>query len=100
MDDQYEVLSPWAEVDPLPPQGINARPADLNGKRIGLYSNGKKAAEPMLAVVEEQLKGRLEGAAFSIFRRHGNIDVARTDQKSDFERWVKEQDVIVMAVAD
>jgi hypothetical protein len=31
---QYDVLSPWAEVDPLPLRGISPRLDSLSGKKI------------------------------------------------------------------
>jgi len=43
----YDVLSPWAETDPQPLQGISARLSDLRGKRIGLFANYKPAAVPI-----------------------------------------------------
>jgi hypothetical protein len=35
---QYEALSPWAEVDPIPPRGISPRVDTLAGKKIGFMS--------------------------------------------------------------
>ncbi len=97
----YEVLNPWAEVDPLALDGIAPRLTDLSGKKVGLYHNGKVAGGPILAVVEDRLKERFAGLTISRLRRTGgNIDVARTEQKPEFEQWVKEQDAIIMAVAD
>ena len=44
-DGQYEVLNPWAEVDPVSLRGLGApRPTDLSGKTIGLFHNWKRAA--------------------------------------------------------
>ena len=31
----FEVLSPWAEVDPVPLKGISPRLKSLEGKKIG-----------------------------------------------------------------
>ena len=38
MNGQYEVLNPWAEVDPIPLKGIAPRVADLTGKTMGLFA--------------------------------------------------------------
>ena len=59
MNGQYEVLSPWAEVDPVQLRGISPRVTDLGGKTIGLFINHKGAAPPIQAVVEAKLKERL-----------------------------------------
>jgi hypothetical protein len=45
---QYAVLSPWAEVDAVPLQGIAPRIDDLPRKKIGLFYNFKPAARPVL----------------------------------------------------
>lgn len=34
----YEVLSPWADVDPIPLKGNSPWVTDLKSKTIGLYS--------------------------------------------------------------
>ena len=52
----YEVMSPWAEADPIPLKGITPRVKGLSGKKIGLFRNSKRVARPTLAVVEARLK--------------------------------------------
>ena len=39
-ESQYEVLSPWADVDPIPVRGISPRLDSVEGKKIGLFSYG------------------------------------------------------------
>jgi ABC-type lipopolysaccharide export system ATPase subunit len=65
MEGQYEVLSPWAEVDPIPLKGLTPRLPELNGKNIGLLINGKRASRPILSVVERKFKERYPTATFS-----------------------------------
>ena len=36
MGDDYSVLSPWADADPIPLKGLGARINGLTGKKIGL----------------------------------------------------------------
>jgi hypothetical protein len=114
MANQFEVLSPWADADPVPLKGISERVLDLAGKKIGLFHHTKIAGPPMLAVVEKKLKARFPSAEFSYFRfsRTGDIedrfdrigspeDAAREAKELDaFERWVKEVDAVVGAVGD
>jgi len=52
----YEVLSPWAEADPIPLKGLSPRLDDLAGKKIGLLCNNKRAAPLILNVTERILK--------------------------------------------
>jgi hypothetical protein len=97
----YEVLSPWAEADPVPWRGINPRPADLAGKKIGLLRNSKRAAEPSLQVVADRLKKRYPTIEFSWFAnlRPNEMSVAQ-DIKDDFEKWLKEVDAVIASYGD
>ena len=67
MNNQYEVLSPWAEIDPIPLRGISPRLIDLTGKKIGLFCNYKRAARPILTVVEQKLKEKFPTSETSWF---------------------------------
>jgi hypothetical protein len=97
----YEVLSPWAEADPVPWRGINPRPANLAGKKIGLLRNSKRAAEPSLQVVADRLKKRYPTVEFSWFAnlRPNEMSVAQ-DIKDDFEKWLKEADAVIASYGD
>ena len=57
-DIQYEVLSPWAMIDPIPLRGSAQRLDSLDGRTIGLFKNFKRAAGPVLEVVERELQSR------------------------------------------
>ena len=100
MSSHFEVLSPWAEVDPVPVRTISPRLADLTGKKIGLYANSKIVALPMLAVIEEQLKERFSGLQFTRFERIPNLSVAETDGWVKFQEWLKGVDAVILAHAD
>ncbi len=98
---QYEVLSPWAEVDPIPLRGISPRVTDLAGKRIGLFRNFKRAARPILTVVESKLKERFPTAEFSWFdSTAANVLETETENRARFEEWAKSVDTVVAAVGD
>jgi hypothetical protein len=97
----YEVLSPWAEADPVPARGITPRLKDLNGRTIGLFANGKRAAVPMLAAVERELKARFPSVQTrwykcSVF----NVPEILTGGKEAFEAWVDGVDGVVLTVGD
>ena len=100
MSDVCEVLSPWAEVDQITPEGLSPRLVDLSGKRIGLFANDKIAAAPILAVVEQELKKRHGDQIFSRFGRRINAEVAETEDRARFEKWIKEVDAVILAVGD
>jgi hypothetical protein len=100
MGESYEVLSPWADVDPVPLEGISPRLPDLMGRRIGLFHNGKVAAAPILDAVEAELRSRIDGVSFARFGRTANLEVAETPDRQRYEEWVREVDAVVLAVGD
>ena len=98
---QYEVLSPWAEADPVPLKGISPRVADLAGKKIGLLCNNKRAAPPILTVVERELKKRFPSSEISWYRGQTfSVSEFERDNIAKFEEWIKGVDAVVAAVAD
>lgn len=100
INSQYEVLSPWAEADPVPMKGISPRLTEMAGKKIGLYHNSKIAARPMLNRVEEKLKERFSGLEFSRFVRIPNVSIAETGDWDKFQEWVKGLDAVIFSHGD
>lgn len=112
MNELYEVMNPWADVDPMPLRGIAPRAADLKDKKVGLFAlTYKGGSRPTLAVVEEQLKEKFPTLKFSWFEHPFNLVIADMDRtiesysitpefKAKFEKWVKEVDAVVTAVGD
>jgi hypothetical protein len=101
---QYEVLSPWAEVDQVPVRGISPRLKGLNGKTIGLFDNGKPKSRPMLNMVEKKLKERFPGVRIDYYEpvhkyRYHVIQTA-SDNKPTFEIWVNGIDGVVASVGN
>ena len=101
---QYEVLSPWAEADPIPLRSLKApRITDLEGWKIGMYYNVKRAALPMMTVVERKLKERFPTSEFSWYmdEMYGMVDEATEPQKrAKFEKWIEGVDAVILAVGD
>jgi hypothetical protein len=102
MSGQYEVLSPWAEIDPVPRRGISPRLSGLNGKNIGLFTNGKRASHPIQAVIERKLKERYPALNFSYFEpaTGPEADDVEKREKSSLQDWAKGVDAVVLAVGD
>jgi len=98
---EYEVLSPWADADPVPLRGITPRPADLAGKKVGLFSNRKRAALLTLGAVERELLERFPTAQTSWYECSTiNTPEMLTEGKAKFEAWVASVDAVVLSVAD
>ena len=100
MSGTYEVLSPWAEVDPVPPKGISPRLPELSGRRIGLFHNNKVAARPILDAVEAELRSRFGDLDVARVGRTAHVSVAETPDRTAYEEWVKKVDAVVLAVGD
>ena len=100
-DIQYEVLSPWAVVDPIPLRGSAPRLDSLGGKTIGLFKNFKRAAAPILEVVERELQAKYPTAKFVWFNSDAaNVLETETENKEKFEEWAKGIDAAVTSVGD
>lgn len=98
---QYEVLSPWAMIDPIPLRSPAPRLERLDGKTIGLFKNFKRAAGPILEVVERELQVRYPSAKFSWFNSNAaNVFEMETENKEKFEEWAKEIDAAITSVGD
>jgi hypothetical protein len=100
MKEIYEVLSPWAEIDPIPPRRISPRETDLNGKTVGLFADYKRAAQPILTAVERMLKKRFPETKFSWFVFEKCSAIKETEDKGRLAEWVKGIDMAITAVGD
>jgi hypothetical protein len=99
---EFEVLSPWADVDPVPLMGITPRLKDIAGKKIGLFVLSKPAARPILTVLEAKLKQRYPTCETSWYG--SNLPFTRmqieSENKARFEEWVSGVDAVIGAVGD
>jgi hypothetical protein len=101
MNTTYEVLSPWAEADPIPLKGLSPRLKDLEGKKIGLLCNNKRAAPLILNAAERIIKERYPSIEISWFRAKSfSVSALEADRKQEFDDWIKGLDAVVAAVGD
>lgn len=97
----YDVLSPWAEADPVPLSGIARRLEDIAGKKIGLFCNSKRAARLMLTSIENKLKEKFTSVSTSWYDATiPNIPEIESTNKEKFIEWVKGVDAVILAVGD
>lgn len=68
-----EVLNPRGEIEPPLVSGISARIPALDGKKIGLYDNGKDGFAEFLNEIERLLKKR--HPTVTVLRYNGAFDV-------------------------
>ena len=67
------VLNPRGEIEPPPVFAPRPRIADLSGKTIGIYWNGKAGGNYFWNVIEQALKARIPGA--TVLRYNGAYDI-------------------------
>ena len=68
-----EVLNPRGEIEPPPVSGLSARVQELDGKKIGLYDNGKDGFAEFLDEIERLLKEKLP--TITVLRYNGAFDI-------------------------
>ena len=95
----YDVLNPWAEVDPKPLDGISPRVSDLANKKIGLCLNDKRAGPLIMTVVERKLRERLPSAQFHHLKFRDSLEGAGI-LGDTFEEEASGLDAIITAVGD
>lgn len=97
----YDVLSPWADADPVPVRGIVPRLDGLEGRMIGLFVNSKRAAPIICDALETRLKERAPSLQVSRYTfTTVNVPEVQTENRAKFEAWVQGVDAVVLAVGD
>ena len=82
-------------------KGLAPRLGGLAGKKIGLLRNNKRAAEPILTVLEKMLKEKYPTTEFIWFRgKTFSVSELEKDSRQEFEDWIKGVDAVIAAVGD
>ncbi|MFB6170829.1 MAG: hypothetical protein ABEJ06_06735 [Haloarculaceae archaeon] len=84
-----------SEQKPLVP-----RVDSLDGKHIGLYDNGKPAAEPLLTAVQEKLADRYPDATFEWYHVEHLNYIKDEEVQRDVTEWASGVDVAIGAIGD
>jgi len=100
-DAQYEVMNPWADVDPFPPKAISPRIDSFDGKKIGLFANSKRSAVPQARMVEKKLKGKFSNIQTDLYHAPEPTSIAKDGPDwGKFTTWIKSVDAVVLMVGD
>ena len=100
-DSQFVVLSPWADVDPIPLRGISPRIQSLAGKKIGLFVNSKRAAMPIAESIAKRLQTMYPDSQTIVFHStQPNVNEIETKNKEKFTAWAKGLDAAIAVVGD
>lgn len=75
---------------------------ELDGKRIGLYDNGKMAAEPVLEVLRERLETRYPNSSFHEHAKDAKHAVQDPEELAAVTEWAREAelDACIGAIGD
>lgn len=102
----YEVLNPWADADSPPLKGLAPRLTTLEGKTIGLLTNMKRSARPILEVIETRLKQRFPTLTTSWYEsREAELGIYDGTEEGLKDRqrlkdWLQGVDAVLAASAD
>ena len=97
----FRVLNPWAEADSTELRRISSRLNSLSGKKIGLFSNFKRAARPIVEELGKRLKAMYPDCEISFYDSRGaNVVETETKNREQFIAWAKLVDAVVLAVGD
>lgn len=100
-ENRYEVLSPWAEVDPVPLKGISERLDSLSGKKIGLFANYKRAAMPIAVSLQKRLEAMYPDSTISLYHSsQWNVTEIETENRDRFTGWINGLDAVILVVGD
>jgi hypothetical protein len=99
---EYEVLSPWAEIEQITPKGLLPRVTDLDGKTVGLFSYFKPWGPVIIKEVERQLTERFPKTKFSYFYFPLHmVEIAKDEEnKAEFLEWLKGVDTVITGYGD
>ena len=91
---ELTVLNPRGEIETVSAFAPSPRVPDLNGKRIGLYSNSKPGMDNVYTVLEELIKDKYPTA--TVVKTRGAFEI-RDDEAREFASQI---DAFVYAVGD
>ncbi len=94
MSVRLKLLNPRGEIEPPPVYTPSPRLSGLDGKRIGMYSNGKQGVDNFFTAIEELLKQRYTN--ITIKRLTGAFEI-RDEEVDDF---ISDIDAFIYAIGD
>lgn len=95
------MYDPVADSESTERQPIASRVGDLTGKHVGLFNNGKPAAEPLLAVVEELLREEYPDVTVERYAVDHLNRIKNEGELESIETWAAEEiDACIGAIGD
>jgi len=94
------LVTPGADTNDVEQKPLVPRVDTLAGKTIGLYDNGKPAAEPLLTAVQEKLQERYPDATFSWYHVEHLNQIKNDDEQAQVLEWAEDVDTAIGAIGD
>lgn len=94
------LITPGADTEDTEQEPLVERVDSLEGKRIGLYDNGKPAAEPLLTAVQEKLAERYPDATFDWYHVDHLNQIKNDDEQEAVREWAGTVDTAIGAIGD
>ncbi|ADB62702.1 hypothetical protein Htur_3842 (plasmid) [Haloterrigena turkmenica DSM 5511] len=95
------MYDPVADSEKGEQESLAPRIKSLEGKRIGLFNNGKLAATPLLEVVQERLKDEYPDATIEHYEVEHLNRIKNEDELSSIRQWADEEvDACFGAIGD
>ena len=95
------MYDPVADAEGTERKSIASRIGSLDGKRIGLFDNGKPAAEPLLEVVEERLRAKYPDVTIERYAVDHLNRIKNDEELASIEAWADEElDACIGAIGD
>ncbi|SDX94298.1 UGSC family (seleno)protein [Halobellus clavatus] len=94
------LITPGSESDETEQLPLVPRVDSLDGKTIGLYDNGKPAAEPLLTAVKEKLADRYPDAEFTWYHVEHLNQIKNDDEQDAVKEWAADVDTAIGAIGD
>lgn len=93
--------NPVADADETDRKPIAPRLEQVEGARIGLFDNGKPAAEPLLDVVEERLEAEYPSVTVDRYAVDHLNRIKNEEEMAAIEAWADEElDACIGAIGD
>lgn len=94
---ELSIFNPVAEVKTVEKFNTAVKLRDMNGKRIGLFWNGKAGGDLVLARTSELLKQRYNGL---IFQNYTGAENPRKVSPEQADTIVRENDALIASTSD
>lgn len=93
-------LDPIADTETREQSSLSPRIDGFDGKRIGLLSNAKQTAKPLLMTVKSVIEEEYDNVSFDFYEVDALDDLKDKEVQSDIQEWAQSLDAGITAMGD